>query len=379
MHIAYITDQRYPATGTDRAQIVTMCSAFGAAGARVTLYHLSADPQHPASAAEIAAHYEVAPTFDTVPLRSPPVVGPVRGLEKLALARAAARRIARSPADLVYSRNLPAVIAGLWLTGRPTFYETYRPWPAQRLDRWLLFRGLRSCERLRGLILHSQLAADSYLGVGYPPARVLTALNGYDPTGLGEPLTRAAARGRLGLPDRFTVTYAGDVMPSKGLNMVLDMAERMPEAEFLLVGSKGQGPIERRAEPLPNVRVFSWRKMSEVSPFLFAADVLVIPPSAQPLQRAGHTVLPIKSFHYLAAGRPVLAGDTPDVREVITHGRNGLLVPPGDPAAAVDELRRLRGSAETWRRLSEAARADGRAHTWSARAERILAYMESRR
>lgn len=377
MHIAYVSDQRYPAMGTDRAQIVTMCSAFGSAGARVTLYHLADDSQGAASAEEVAAHYEVAPTFETVAVECPRTV--VRGLEKLALARSAARCIARGPADLVYSRNLPAVMAGLALTDRPTFYETYRPWPAQRVDRSLLFRGLLPFEQLRGLILHSQLAADSYLGVGYSPERVLVAYNGYDPAVLGEPLTRVKARQRLGLPDRFTVTYAGDVMPSKGLDVVLDMAEGLPEAEFVLVGSKGRGPIERRAESLGNVQVFGWRKMSEVSPFLFAADVLVIPPTAQPLERAGHTVLPIKSFYYLAAGRPVLAGDTPDLREVIVHERNGLLVPPGDVGGAVDGLRRLMQSEETWRRLSDNARADGSAHTWTARAQRVLAFLESRR
>jgi len=376
MHIAYVTDQRYPGAGTDTTQIVTMCSAFGVAGAKVTLYHLADDPVHCATAAQLAAHYEVEPTFETAAVRCRPVL--VRGLEKLTVAHDAAQRIARSSADLVYSRNLPSVMAGMWRARRPTFYETYRPWPAQSRHKAMLFRALRPAEALRGLILHSQLAADSYLGIGYEADRVLVALNGYDPTVLGEPMTCGEARQRLGLPDRFTVTYGGDVMPSKGLGIVLDIAERMPDVEFLLVGSKGRGPIERRAEKMTNVRVFGWRKMSEVSPLLYAADVLVIPPTATPLQSAGHTVLPIKSFHYLATGRPVLAGDTPDIREVIEHRRNGVIVPPGDVAASVEALRDLMRSEENRQRLGRNALEDGRARTWAARADRILGYLESR-
>ncbi len=376
MHIAYVTDQRYPGLGTDRSQIVNMCSAFGGAGAKVTLYHLSDDPDHACNAEQIADHYEVAPTFETAAVRCPPVL--LRGFEKVALARHAAQRITLGSADVVYSRNLPSVMAGMALTGRPAFYETYRPWPAQSQSKALLFGALRPLIQLRGLILHSQLAADSYLELGYKPERTLVAYNGYDPAVLGEPMTRTEARRDLGLPDRFTVTYGGDVMPSKGVGTVLDMADRMPDVEFLLVGSKSHGAIERRAEKMPNVRVFGWRPMSEVSPFLYAADVLVIPPTAEPRERAGHTVLPIKVFHYLAAGRPVLAGDLSDIREVIVHDRNGVLVKPGDVAAGVMALRELMQSDEVRRRLGQNALADGQTRTWAARADLVLDYLESR-
>jgi glycosyltransferase involved in cell wall biosynthesis len=47
-----------------------------------------------------------------------------------------------------------------------------------------------------------------------------------------------------------------------------------------------------------------------------------------------------------AAGRAIVATDVPGCREVVTHGLNGLLVPPGNPAALADALERVIGSAE---------------------------------
>ena len=42
---------------------------------------------------------------------------------------------------------------------------------------------------------------------------------------------------------------------------------------------------------------------------------------------------PLKVFGYMAAAKPILCSDLPVLREVIEDGRNGILVPPDDPAA----------------------------------------------
>ncbi len=389
MHIAYVSDQRYPGTGTDRLQVVTMCSAFGAAGARVTLYYTSNDPAQAATDEAIAAHYDVAPTFATVPLAVSlcgrgPGPGLFRGLEKLTLAHRAAARIADTTADLVYSRNLPALLAGLHQTPLPTFYETYRPWPDQYAHMAMLFRQLARLPRFCGLILHSQLAADSYACCGLEPDRLLTARNGFNPSSLEPRLSRAQARQILDLPplasdaDPFTVAYVGDVTATKGVDLLCDLAARLPDVRFLLVGSKGQGPVERRARSLPNVQVFGWMRQAALAPYLYAADVLTIPPSATGLQDAGHTVLPIKAFLYLATGRPVLAGNTPDLREVIRHEHNGILVPPGDLAAAARALRLLQSDPDHRAQLGARALADSQNYTYPARARRVLDFLEGR-
>ncbi len=372
MRIAYATDQLLPRTATDAEQLVATVAALGRAGAEVDLLMPAHAWRAAPDAGALARFYEVAPRFRVLPLRG--AAPTFRGLEKVAHGLAVARHSAG--ADVLYTRNLPTVLAALRWGAAPVVYETYRPWPDQRPRRAPLFRWIFEHERFLGAVLHSDLAARSYRRIGAADAQLLVAHNGYDPARLAPVLSRSEARARLGLPDRPTVTYAGHISPAKGLGLVLDLAEALPEAQFVLVGSKGEGPVERRAAALPNIRVVPWQPFSETVPYLYAADVLLIPPTRGPLEAVGNTVLPMKTFLYMAAGRPVFGPATPDLEEVLTDGVSARLVPPDDLAAAITALRDLLADVDLQHRLADAARAD--VQTWDERAEHVLAFLGRR-
>ena len=50
-------------------------------------------------------------------------------------------------------------------------------------------------------------------------------------------------------------------------------------------------------------------------------------------------MLPLKLFFYMASGRPILAGETPDVMEVLKHGENAFLCRPDNVDALVAAIR----------------------------------------
>ena len=264
-------------------------------------------------------------------------------------------------------------------TRQPVVYETYRPWPTQSVSKRWLFSALRPRSRLAGLVLHSRLAAQSYSEIGYDERRLLVAHNGFDLPSAGDPVQPETARQTCGLPpDRFTVTYSGRVSVKKGLLSLLEMARALPQAQFVIVGSERRGRVEKEAETLDNVRVVPWCRSAELLPYLYAADVLLIPPTAGPLERVGNTVLPIKTYLYLAIGRPIVAAATTDLMEVLEDGRNSVLVPPDDVNAAVSAVRSLMQSPEIGERLGTEARAQAQRYTWEKRAERIVEFIEGR-
>jgi glycosyltransferase involved in cell wall biosynthesis len=67
-------------------------------------------------------------------------------------------------------------------------------------------------------------------------------------------------------------------------------------------------------------------------------------------------VVPNKIFQAMAVGRPIVTADTPAIRELLVHEREGLLVPAGDPDALAAALVRLAGDEALRRRMGEAAR-----------------------
>lgn len=115
--------------------------------------------------------------------------------------------------------------------------------------------------------------------------------------------------------------------------------------------------------------------------------VTVLPPMAQPrllglMRRARVCVLPSRrdslggaALEAMAQGTPVVASRVGGLPELVRHRREGLLVPPQDPAALGRALTALWDDAALRRRLGRAARSRARGFTWASwcrRHDRLL-------
>jgi phosphatidylinositol alpha-mannosyltransferase len=78
----------------------------------------------------------------------------------------------------------------------------------------------------------------------------------------------------------------------------------------------------------------------------------------------------------MAAGVPVVATDIPGYREVVRDGIDGLLVPPGDPAALSEAVERVLSEPDLARALAEAGRERAEAFSWDAVVPRLEAVYE---
>lgn len=281
-------------------------------------------------------------------------------------------------ADLIYTRNL--WIAWLALVfGQRVVFDHYRPWAHQIPPLRLWICRILNHPRFLLHICHSEYTRQKYLDLGIPEQRLECVHNGYDPERLGTPVDLALAKESTGIePDRITVVYTGRVNHRKGLELVISAARRLPDILFIFVGSYGEGSVERLAKEVSNVRLVPWQPESELPKYMFAADMLLIPPSSRPLLQYGTTVLPLKLFLYLACGRPIIAGDTPDVREVLSHGRNAYLCRPDSTESLVAAIQAVATDQDLGKALAAAALRDSHGLTWEARGRRIISLIEPR-
>jgi glycosyltransferase involved in cell wall biosynthesis len=278
--------------------------------------------------------------------------------------------------DFINARN-PIVVMRALQCGQRVLMDHYRPWGDQFPPLQPVFRRFMTHPRFLGLAVHSAYAYQSYRRLGVPEAKLKVIHNGFDPSRMDPVLSKQEARALLDFPQHMPiVTYAGRMNEKKGLDVILELAGRMPEVMFVLVGSTGRGPIEIGAEAKDNVRVVPWQTSSSISPYLYASDVLTIPPSSAPLQQAGNTVLPLKIFLYLAAGRAIFAGASPDTAEILEHDRNAWLVSAGDILEAEHQLRALLSDTNRLERLGQAGREQAAGLTWDSRAAKIEAFFE---
>jgi glycosyltransferase involved in cell wall biosynthesis len=82
---------------------------------------------------------------------------------------------------------------------------------------------------------------------------------------------------------------------------------------------------------------------------------------------------PMKIPEYLALGKPVVAPDQENIRELVRDGIEGSLFPPGDPTGLVRAIRQLAEDDERRRSLgaSAARRVSEEGLTWERNAERV--------
>jgi glycosyltransferase involved in cell wall biosynthesis len=357
-------------------QTIGTVAALARRGVEATLILPRGPDDPPLRADEVRAWFGVQGDFGLV--QKPSRWGGENAVRSTLWMRQLLRDLPVAGADLIYSR-VPVMLAWPGPYPLPFATDLYRPWP----DDWPWLRPFvrRTAARREclGYVLHSAYAARSYATAGVPPEKLLVAHNGADPARMLPRLSRAEARARLGLPeDRGIAVYAGRINRRKGLDQLIALAGLRPETLFLLVGSEGPGPIEAAAASRPNVTVVPWQPPDQLPPWLYAADLLLIPASSAPLERFGTCVLPLKTFHYLAAGRPILAPATPDTAELLEDGVNALLVPPDRPEAAAAALDRILGDPALAARLGESGARTAAALSWDSRAERILAFLDHR-
>ncbi|HOQ60311.1 MAG TPA: glycosyltransferase [Vicinamibacterales bacterium] len=383
LRIAYVSDRPFPSFWTDTQQVMKNAEALALAGAEVRL----AIPRAYRSIVRPAARrhralrefYGVSASLDLQDILTIPCT-PAR-LEKWPHALVAQRRAALAGCDLLYSRNLfPA-----WLAARRrsrVVYETHRRFDAASGLKARAFLDLAGRRELVGVVTNSEYVRESLLRAGVGADRVLSSKLGHDPRDFAARLTKVEACQALALdPRRPLAVYAGHVDATKGIDALLAIAGLLPDVGFLLVGgsriASAALAVRARRMGLSNVSTRPRVPPRAVVPYLYASDILINPPSST-LLAFPHTITPIKLYNYLAAGRPIVAGRTPDVAELLTHDVDALLCRPDDPHAAADAIARVLRTPELAARLAARALETSARYTWEERGRRILRFIQAR-
>ncbi|HZJ09394.1 MAG TPA: glycosyltransferase family 4 protein [Trueperaceae bacterium] len=153
------------------------------------------------------------------------------------------------------------------------------------------------------------------------------------------------------------VSYAGLFGYNHGVSTIVEAAEFVPEARFLLVGD---GP-ERQAlmdlvdsRGLTNVDFGGYLDQERLQEVYRRSSVLVSHVRANPIFL---WTQPAKVWEYMASGRPVVHAGEGEVLPIIEDHHIGLVVPPEQPAALAAGIRRVLDD----RRLAQELGANARA------------------
>jgi glycosyltransferase involved in cell wall biosynthesis len=252
------------------------------------------------------------------------------------------------PLDLLTRRRLRAALRSFaprvvvaWMN-RAARFAPRGDWVLTgRLGGYYDLRYYRHCDHLIG---NTRGIVDWIARQGWPAARVHHLPNFSPDMAGGIPAS-------LGLPGGARIVLAlGRLHWNKGFDVLIRALPAMPGVHAVIAGD---GP-ERAAllalagrEGVPDrLHLLGWR--NETASLLAASDLLVCPSRHEPL---GNVVIEAWS-----ARRPVVAAASDGPRELITSGRDGMLVPTEDPDALANAIVNLLDDPRQAAALAEAGR-----------------------
>lgn len=372
MKIAVITNSRIPSLTANSIQAVKVTQALAQLGHEIRVF--APREAEPVAWGSLAAHYGLSTPFEIEWLPSLPIL---KRYDFTLYSILASRKF---KADLIYTWLLnPAVLAG-WL-GWPVVIELHADVKG-RLGPWLLrrFAEVRGRKRILATTWTVKRALEAAVGREFNEDEVLIAPNGIDPNDYEDLPSPAEARRRIGITERLTVGFTGHFYPGRGIELLFELARRMPAVQFLWVG--GTPDLVRNwrtklAEAgVTNVLLTGFVGHSRIPLYQAAADVLLMPYARLISDSSGQEISkiinPMKSFEYMAAGRAIITSDIPVIHEVL-NSENAVFCPPEDVSTWHTVLSDLLEDEDRRIALGQRARQDAKRYTWLARAQRALA------
>jgi glycosyltransferase involved in cell wall biosynthesis len=374
MKIALPAPSAIPARRANTIQVMKMAEALVGLGHAVRVY---SPPGPPVTVAELSIHYGLGELPDGA--LSVEWLAAAPSLRRYDFSVRAVRRARAWAADLVYTRLPQAAALAAW-RGLTTVFELHDD-PPGRMGPLLLRLYLRAPTRKRLVVITHALAERVCARFSLPWPLVLPdAVDLRRYRGLPAP---GQARRELGLPgldpERFTLGYTGHLYPGRGAELLLPLAERLPEVTLLLVGGEPADVERVRAEAaregLGNLLLTGFVPNADLPRYQAACDLLLAPYGRRVAASSGGDIAaylsPMKLFEYLACGRPILAGDLAALGEILKDDY-AVRLPPDDPDAWAAAVRRLMADPDHRQRMAAAARTAAEQHTWEQRARSLL-------
>jgi len=299
------------------------------------------------------------------------------------------RSVADRP-DVFYSRQCfcsGATRLVARLLRRPFFYEVNGLWTEEMIalsePAWKI-RMVQNIERLnvrkaQGVIaVTNGLAEELVEKYQADPERLTVVPNGVDNSVFQKAQSSDVLRlFALSASARY-IGYIGSLSPWQGLDTLIsalpEVVSEQPSVVLLIVGA---GPLKNELEKTvdavklaDHVRFLGPVAHTLIPGIIKLCEFCLVPKSAKGIGKHGYS--PLKVFEYLAAGKPVIASDVPDINSIVRASNCGLLFKADDPDDLVLKMKMLLNDREKAELLGRNAGKAAEKFDWSAIAARIV-------
>ncbi len=279
----------------------------------------------------------------------------------------------RAHTQLVHTRDWNFVKAAV-ANGIPAIYEHHHH-EAKQFEPEIVHHPL-----FQVAVTVADPVRDSMIAHGMPPHKVVKLHNGFNQLFLKrQPNAAKAWRQKLLKSDlQKLVVYSGALHPFKGVDLLLEVAQALPDVQFALAGGDAAQVNAYRTladqKQLRNVKFLGYVLHEQLASLLQAADVLAHPHCTG---KAATFTSPLKFFDYMASGTPIVSSEIPPLMEFQPTGVVAGWCKPDSSVAFTETLLRVFAS--------HPRKPDGYSNSmtfvqrfsWENRIAKILSYVDA--
>jgi glycosyltransferase involved in cell wall biosynthesis len=192
------------------------------------------------------------------------------------------------------------------------------------------------------VLVNSNWSRSALLKEGVDAQKIVVVPLCYEPGSLPAPPPQAVRS--AGRP--LTVLWIGQIILRKGIPYLFEAAAKLinSNVRFIVAGRVGISDKGLRAAPA-NVTILGHITHADAARHFSEADVFVLPTISD-----GFALTQLEAMSF---GLPVIT--TPNCGDVVTHGVDGLIVPPRDSQALADAIASLEANRQLVREMSAEA------------------------
>ncbi|MGB9635970.1 MAG: glycogen synthase [Thermoplasmata archaeon] len=265
-------------------------------------------------------------------------------------------------AKKLYEKKLIATVHSL---------EPLRPWKAEQLGKgynlsvWMEKTGLENCDRI--IAVSQEMKKDIERVYGISSEKIVVIHNGIDLTKYTKKESPELLA-NLGVKKPY-ILFVGRLTRQKGIFELVEAMKKIRQKLVLVTGKPDTKEVEKElAEKLQGSENILWinRMLSEeeIIALYSSAQLFVCPSIYEPF---GIIIL-----EAMACGTPVVASAVGGIKEIIEHGKNGILVEPGNVEALAEAINRVLSEEELHHRLVREGRRRAEEFAWERIAEKTF-------
>jgi glycosyltransferase involved in cell wall biosynthesis len=379
--VAYVApaSSRIPSREANSIHIMKMSQAFQQEGYSLSLF-ASMERRNQLDYKEIYHHYGIHTPFSWEHIVLPWIrQWPIGYLMAHLYGVLVVWRAKKLAIDLIYTRDVGAA-AWASLLGFPVIFEAHAPTTSKFEGRFrVMIRGKGFQKMVVITNVLKNMFLEQYEGV-LSPEQILVEPDAVDLERFINLPTQHELRLQRNIPsEQFVVGYAGHMYPGRGIDHILDIAARLPEVLFLLIGGQKEDVQHYQslaaARGMTHVNFVGFVPNADIPSHLALCDVLLMPYQARVSDYRGNDtslwMSPMKLFEYMASERLIISSDLPVFLEILNES-NAVLCEPSDVGAWQRAIEHAMSDIDWRKATAHQARRDVERYTWRNRVRRVM-------